>query len=319
MVAFCRRVVESEAFQNAILAVIVITAVVMGLETSAPLMAAYGWLFHALNIIIQAIFVLEISMRLVAHGPRWGAFFRDGWNVFDFAIVVASLLPQSGAFATVARLARLLRVTRLISTTPQLRLIISTMLRSVPSLGNVTLLLSLLLYVYAIVGFHLFHTSDPAHWGTLGTSLLTLFQMLTLEGWVEIQAISLRTSPWAWIYYGSFVIIAVFVVVNLFVAVVLNNMDEAKAEHEALAAMQQPHKEVLDRIHTLQAELKSLEYVIRNMGQSEMHSALPGHTHSNSHQVLDVGSNAAQSDNATPDGHPNLPEQNTKIAAELTP
>jgi hypothetical protein len=113
--AQCRRIAESAVFTNFILGVIIFTAVLMGLETSAPLMTAYGPLFRVLNGVVQAIFVAEIVIRLAAHWPRPGRFFRDGWNVFDFLIVAASLLPQTGAFAMVARLARLLRVARLLS------------------------------------------------------------------------------------------------------------------------------------------------------------------------------------------------------------
>ena len=99
-------------------------------------------------------------------------------------------------------------------------------------MGHVTLLLSLLLYVYGVIGYHFFHLHDPAHWGTLGRSLLTLFQMLTLEGWIEVRQTSLQAYPWAWIYYGSYIVIAVFIVINLFVAVVLNNMENARLEYE---------------------------------------------------------------------------------------
>ncbi len=243
--------------------VIILTAVLMGLETSASVQAAYGPLLHMLNIVIQMLFVGELGVRLLAHGPRWGTFFRDGWNLFDFLIVAASLLPQVGAFATVARLARLLRVARLLSVSPQLRLIVTTMLHSIPSLGHVTLLLSLLLYVYGIIGYHLFHPHDPAHWGTLGRSLLTLFQMLTLEGWIEVQRASLQVYPWAWVYYGSYIVIAVFVVINLFVAVVLNNMENARRELELAESKRHPRHELLARIHVVSEELAHLERVLR--------------------------------------------------------
>jgi voltage-gated sodium channel len=113
----------------------------------------YGPVLDGIELAVQAIFVAEIAIRLLAFWPRPGTFFRDGWNLFDFVVVVASMLPQAGAFAMVARLARLMRVTRLVSTFPELRLIIGTMLRSIPSMGHVIMLLGLLLYVYAILGF----------------------------------------------------------------------------------------------------------------------------------------------------------------------
>ena len=162
--------------------------VIVGLETSETLVERYGGLFELVDLAVQTVFVGEIVIRLLAHWPGIGRFFRDGWNVFDLAVVAASLLPQAGAFAMVARLARLMRVTRLISVFPELRLIVSTMLRSIPSMGHILMMLGLLLYVYGILGFYLFREQDPERWGTLGAALLTLFQMLTLEGWVEVQA-----------------------------------------------------------------------------------------------------------------------------------
>lgn len=226
-------------------------------------MAAYGAAFAWINRLILSIFVFEIAVRLLACLPRPLQFFRDGWNLFDFAVVAISLLPESGSFATVARLARMLRVTRLVSSVPELRLIISTMLRSIPSMGHVILLLSLLLYVYGVLGFYLFHAHDPAHWGTLGQSLLTLFQILTLEGWVEIQQAVLRPLPWAWLYFASFVVVAVFVVINLFIAVVINNLEAAKAEHQAEQDRKSPHQSLLARVEELKAELERFERRLR--------------------------------------------------------
>jgi voltage-gated sodium channel len=120
------------------------------------------------DLVVQTVFVGEIVIRLLAHWPEIGRFFRDGWNVFDLAVVAASLLPQAGAFAMVARLARPMRVTRLISVFPELRLIVSTMLRSIPSMGHILMMLGLLLHVYGILGFYLFREHDPERWGTLG-------------------------------------------------------------------------------------------------------------------------------------------------------
>jgi voltage-gated sodium channel len=222
-----------------VLVVIVANAILMGLETSASLVREYGPLFTVLNAMIQAVFVGELALRLLACWPRPGRFFRDGWNVFDFVIVALSLLPVAGSFATVGRLARLLRVTRLVSVSPDLRLIIGTMLRSIPSMGNVALLLSLLVYVYAIIGFYSFSALDPPHWRSLPRALLSVFQLLTLEGWVEMQQAVLPQRPWAWLYFGSFVIVGVFIVINLFIAVVLNNLETVKAEEAAQEAMEE--------------------------------------------------------------------------------
>ncbi len=256
----CRQIAEDRRFQMFILGVIVFNAVLMGVETSKPLMRAYGPLLAGLNLLVQAIFIFEITIRLLAHWPRLFSFFRDGWNVFDFCVVALSLLPVAGPFATVSRLARLFRVVRLVSVSAELRLIIETMLRSIPSMGNVALLLGVLIYVYAITGYYLFHTQDAAHWGTLGTSLLSVFQLLTLEGWVEMQGALLPHYPWAWLYFGSFVIIGVFIVINLFIAVVLNNLETVKAE-ERHADTTQP--DLLRRIEELRTQLDSFEASLR--------------------------------------------------------
>ena len=257
----CRQIAEDRRFQMFILGVIVFNAILMGLETSRPLMRDYGPLLAGLNLVVQAIFLFEITVRLLSYWPRLFNFFREGWNVFDFGIIALSLLPVAGPFATVSRLARLFRVVRLVSVSAELRLIIETMLRSIPSMGNVALLLGVLIYVYAITGFYLFHTEDPGHWGTLAKALLSVFQLLTLEGWVEMQGALLPRYPWAWVYFGSFVIIGVFIVINLFIAVVLNNLETVKAE-ERHADSTQP--DLLGRIEELRAQLDAFEAALRD-------------------------------------------------------
>ena len=263
MIDRARRIADSPTFQNFILGVIVVAAILIGVETSETLMASYRPVLDGIEVAVQTIFVAEIAIRLLAFWPRLSTFFRDGWNVFDFVVVVASLLPQAGAFAVVARLARLMRVTRLVSTFPELRLIIGTMLRSIPSMGHVIMLLGLLLYVYSILGFYLFREADAEHWGTLGAALLTLFQMLTLEGWVEIQQSVLATIPWAWLYFGSFIFVGVFVVVNLFIAVVINNLESVKSEQQATADSVSAHGGLLQTIEELRARLDDMERHLR--------------------------------------------------------
>jgi voltage-gated sodium channel len=264
VIDLARRIADSPSFQNFILGVILIAAVLIGVETSETIMARYGPAVDGLELVVQAIFIVEIGIRLLACWPRLGTFFRDPWNVFDFVVVVTSLLPQAGAFTMVARLARLMRVTRLVSVFPELRLIIGTMLRSIPSMGHVITLLGLLLYVYAVLGFYLFRDTDADHWGTLGAALLTLFQMLTLEGWVEIQDSVLATTPWAWLYFGSFIFVGVFVVVNLFIAVVINNLESVKGEQQAAADREGPHRSLLQTIDDIRAQLDGLERQVRS-------------------------------------------------------
>jgi voltage-gated sodium channel len=226
------RLAAHPAFGRAVLALIAVNALLVGVETAGALVARHPAFFAAANATLVAAFCLELAVRLAAHGRRPHRFLASGWNVFDLAVVLLALVPAVGPLAGLARLARILRVLRLVSAAPKLRLIVNTMLRSLPSLGHVSLLLGLLLYVYAVMGVALFGAHDPAHWGSLGAALLTLFQVLTLEGWVELMAASRAAGPLTWLYYVSFVVLAVFVVVNLFVAVVLSNLEDARDEEK---------------------------------------------------------------------------------------
>jgi voltage-gated sodium channel len=191
------------------------------------------------------------------------AFFHNGWNVFDFIVVAGSLIPGSGASTSIGRLLRLLRVTRLVSISPGLRLIVTTMLTSIPSMGHVVALLSLLIYIYAILGFQFFHTVDPIHWGSLSSAGLSLFQVITLEGWVEMQNAVIHERPWAWLYFASFIVVAVFVVINLFIAVVINNLESAKEAERHRHDEDSPDRELLQRLARLREQIAVLEGELR--------------------------------------------------------
>ena len=237
-------------------------AALIGVETVPGVVARSPAFFGALHVLVQALFVAEIAVRIAAHGRRVGGFFRDGWNLFDFGVVALSLLPVAGPFATVARLARILRVARVATALPDLRLIIGTMLRSIPSLGHVVLLLGLLFYIYGVVGFYLFGVADPAHWGSLPAAARTLFQILTLEGWLEVEAASRVVHPASWLFYSSYIVVAVFVVTNLFIAVVINNLETVRAEEAADLAGRSgtdATEEARRRIARVRAELDALE------------------------------------------------------------
>ena len=233
-----RRIAAAGWFQHGVTAVILLNAAVIGLGTSQTLSIRYGALLQGANHLFLGIFVLEALIKMAAHHPRIHRYFADGWNLFDFIIIVVSLVPATGTLATIGRLARLMRVLRLISTLPELRLIVSTLMRSIPSMFNIIMLLSIIFYMYGVAGYHLFHDVDPVHWRNLGISLLSLFRIVTLEDWTDIMYAALEVHWWAWIYFVSFVVVGTFVVINLFIAVVLNNLDEAKQER--LRALQTP-------------------------------------------------------------------------------
>jgi voltage-gated sodium channel len=261
MIALCRRLNDAPLFHNAVLVVIVATAVLMGIETDPRVVASHPDLFFWLHAGIQLFFLVELGIRLIAYTPRVHRFFLDGWNVFDFLVVMVSLLPASGPYAMVARMARLLRVARLISALPELRLLVATMLRSIPSMASIFVLLGLILYIYAVTGVHLFRDADPANWGNLGVALMTLFQVLTLEGWVDLMRVSMVVHPAAWIYYVSFIVVAVFVVVNLFIAVVINNLESAKQAHRLATSKSDP---ALTVVRDLRERLAELELQLEN-------------------------------------------------------
>ncbi len=254
-----RRLVEAPAFEYAIIGIIIANAVLLGVGTSPGLSERYGEWISLGNQAALAIFIVEALLKMAVASPRVAGYFKDGWNVFDFLIIVVALIPATGQFAMVARLARLMRALRLISTIKDLRLIVTALVRSIPSVGHVMMLMSIIVYVYAIMGYHLFHETDPENWRNLGISLLTLFNIITLEGWTVVMAAAMETHPLAWVYFVSFVIIGTFVVINLFIAIIINNLDEAKLER--LRELERPvsREELLREIRATQEALQRLE------------------------------------------------------------
>ncbi|MGQ0526260.1 MAG: ion transporter [Betaproteobacteria bacterium] len=266
---FSRRIVQARWFEPWMIALILFNGVIIGLETSHEVMREYGRWLELGNDLVLGVFVVEAALKITAVAPQFRRYFGDGWNLFDFTVVVLSFIPSTGEFALVARLIRVLRVLRLVSAMPQLRLIVATLVRSIPSMGHVLMLLGILFYIYAITGFHLFHEHDAEHWGSLGAALLTLFQIVTLEGWVEVMEQALEFRPWSWIYFVSFVLIGTFVVLNLFIAVVVNNLEASKAaELEALA---QPvtHDDVLEELARTRDALQALQRKLASLPEVE--------------------------------------------------
>lgn len=259
LAAHCRRIAEAPAFQFTILAVIVLNAVVLGLETSPAVASAFGGGFLWFSYVAQAIFTIEILIRITAHSPRPHRFFGDGWNNFDFLVVAIAFIPATGGLSNLARLARLLRVTRLVSVMPDLRLIFETMVRSIPSIAHIVMLLAVFGYVYAIAGHQFFSATDPEHWGTLGTSLISLFQVLTLEDWHEIYHEVREVHPWSWAYFISFIVIAVMVVANLAVAVIINSLEAAKEAEARRNAPIVAAAPALERLAEIRLALAALE------------------------------------------------------------
>ncbi|PIW47734.1 MAG: ion transporter [Zetaproteobacteria bacterium CG12_big_fil_rev_8_21_14_0_65_54_13] len=258
MQQLAQRVVAHRIFEYFIIGVILLSAVLIGLETSEEILTTYGdWIMWG-NRLVLTIFVIEAAMKIYAVAPKLKLYFGNGWNLFDFTIIVLALLPSTGELAMVARLARLLRVLRLISAIPELRLIVATLMRSIPSMGNIMLLMGVIFYIFAVAGQQLFHEHDPVHWRNLGISLLTLFRIVTLEDWTDVMYTAMEMNAYSWIYFVSFVILGTFVVINLFIAVVINNLEEAKQER--LAQMRQPltRDGLMKELEQTQAALEKL-------------------------------------------------------------
>lgn len=262
-----QKVVGSQVFEYFIIVLILASGGILGLRTVPHIADQFGGAMTLGNRIILAIFIVEALLKMLALSPKPQRYFKDGWNIFDFTIIVFSLVPATGAFAMIARLGRLLRVLRLISTIEDLRLIVAALVKSIPNVGHILMLMSIIVYIYAIVGYQLFHEHDPEHWRNIGIAVLTLFEIITLEGWVDVNAKAMELNPYAWVYFVSFVIVGTFVVVNLFIAVVINNLDRAK--EEALKDLQPPvsRDELLQELRETQSSLRRLENRIIDFDQ----------------------------------------------------
>jgi voltage-gated sodium channel len=220
--------VESPRVQHFLIALIIANAVILGMETSPRLMASWGKLLVAVDHAMLAIFVVEIAIRMAAHGRR---FFRDPWSVFDFVVVAIALVPASGPFA-VLRALRVLRVLRLLTMVPNMRRVISGLLSAIPGLGSVFAILILIFYVASVIGTKLFAEQFPDWFGSIGASAYTLFQVMTLESWsMGIARPVMEAFPFAWIFFVLFILIATFTMLNLFIAVIVNAI-QTEQHHE---------------------------------------------------------------------------------------
>ena len=253
------RLTESAAFEYFIVTLILANGVVLGLETVEGIGDGILIWFGVAHTVTLAIFIGEAALKMLALAPRAHRYFRDGWNIFDFSIIVLSLVPAVGPFAVVARMARLMRLLRLISVVPELRLLVNTLVRSIPGMLHIVAVMSVLTYIYAVLGFHLFHEHDPVHWSNLGVSLLSLFRVVTLEDWTDIMYVAMDLHGFAWAYFLSFVVLGSFVTINLFIAVVINNLDEAKQERLRQLETAATAEEVIAELRAARDSLDRLE------------------------------------------------------------
>ena len=259
--------VESRRIQYIIIALIMLNAVTLGLETSPSVMAEIGPGLLALDRLLLSVFVLEILLKLFAFGPR---FFRQPWNVFDFIVVGIALLPASGPLA-VLRALRVLRVLRLISMMPRLRFVVEALLHAVPGIMSIAGLMLLIFYVSAVMSTGLFGQNFPEWFGSIGASMYTLFQIMTLESWsMGIARPVIEAYPYAWLFFIPFILIATFTMLNLFIAIIVNTMQTLhettlQAEEETIKQVVHDEGVVLeDEIRALRDEIRSLREALGN-------------------------------------------------------
>lgn len=223
-----RKFVENHRFQNTIIGLIIVNAIILGLETSNSLMADYGPILEAIDGLILQIFVLEITLRLYVFRLK---FFTNPWSLFDLLIVGIALIPASETFAALRAL-RVLRVLRLISAAPAMRRVIEGLLTAIPGIASVATIMTLLFYVFAVIGTHLYGTTFPDWFGTLGNTMYTLFQIMTLESWsMGIVRPVMLEHPSAWAFFVVYILVTTFTMLNLFIAVIVNAMSSNADEH----------------------------------------------------------------------------------------
>lgn len=246
--------VEAPWFTRTIMVLIVINAVILGMETYPGIMTVYGGSLKAIDHVILWVFVAELGLRLVVYRLR---FFRDPWSIFDTVVVLIAFMPANEAFA-VLRAVRVLRVLRLISIFPRLRRVVDGLIGAIPGIGSIGAILIIVFYVFAVMATKLYGTEYPDWFGSLHGSFFTLFQIMTLEGWADIVREIMKTHPQAWIFFVIYILAATFTVLNLFIAVIVDAMQR---QHQA------EEQEEQDAIKRIEAEVIRLHRKLDDMKQ----------------------------------------------------
>lgn len=246
--------IESGFFQTVILILILVNAVILGADTLDGVKEKAGGALQLLDRIIVYAFVAEIMMRLYAERLPY---FKNGWNIFDFIIVFVSLFAATSGLAAI-RAFRVLRVLRVVTVIPRMRTVVSALLDAIPGIASVGVILILIVYVFAVIAANLYGPQHKEIFGDVFTSMYTLFQVMTLEGWAEIAAEVGRTHPRSWIFFLTFVLIGTFTMLNLFVAIVVRVVEEDSDPW---------FKELVDEHKELKADLKEMKAMIVRLSE----------------------------------------------------
>lgn len=256
------RWVESPPIRNAITLIIVFNAVVLGMETSAATRQVMGEELALINHLVLAVFVVEILVKLLAFDLR---FFRSGWNNFDFIIVAIALIPASGPLS-ILRALRILRVLRLLSTVKRLRMLVDSLMHALPGIGWTAALLLMMFYIFGVMGTELFGSRFPDWFGTLGRSIYSLFQVMTLESWsMGIARPVMAVYPYAWLFFVPFILISSFMVLNLFIAIIVGATQEVH-DSEQRAVREAAERDAAEERRQM---LEALQRIERRLGEVE--------------------------------------------------
>ncbi len=264
------RWIEGRQVQRVITALIILNAASLGMETAPSIAEPFGPWLHVFDNFVLGVFVIEISGKLLYRG--WG-FFRNGWNVFDFVIVGIALMPTSGSLA-VLRALRVLRTLRLLSVIPSMRRVVQALLSAIPGLASVSMLILLIFYVGAVLSTKLFGERFPDWFGTIGESMYTLFQVMTLESWsMGIVRPVMEVYPQSWVFFVPFILITSFAVLNLFIGIMVDAM---QSQH--VAEQEQIDTHIDAQTLLLRAESESVLAEIRALREEvrELKGALAG-------------------------------------------
>ncbi|OYD07350.1 ion transporter [Paludifilum halophilum] len=255
------RFVQQPWFTGTILGLILIHAILLGLETYPTIYQSHQDFFHVADKIILWIFTLEVVLKMIAARP-WHRFFHDPWNAFDFFIVASGHIFIDVQFVVVLRILRVLRVLRAISILPALRRLVKTLMMTIPTLGNIMILLSIIFYIFAVTGTILFRDAAPQYFGSLHRSMLSLFQIVTLDSWAsEIMWPIQEEKPWAWIYFVAFVLVGTFIILNLLIGVIVNKVEKVAAEEEELEELRK-EAALQEEIRALREEVQDLKSIM---------------------------------------------------------
>ncbi len=267
-----REFVERRSVTNAILGVIIFNAITLGLSTSESVNAYIGDTLKIIDRVVLAIFVLELLLKLYAYGWR---FFTNAWNVFDFVVVGLGLLPDRGGLSALRGL-RVIRAMRLLSVIPQMRAVVQALLDALPGMGAVIIMISIVFYVFGVMATLMYGGSFDEWFGTLGRSLYSLFQIMTLESWsMGIVRPVMEEYPSAWAFFVPFIVITAFSVLNLFIGLLVNTMQsaveaEAEAEFERLRELVKSETDVVDaHVTEMHEELKALRVEIAALKEAK--------------------------------------------------